>query len=83
MGILIDKVRETYHRNDYTLVIVPDADHGLLQTATGLIAETRGRRDSIFAPEVMDLQTDWVLDRFGGRQITEKDTQRTANNGLE
>jgi len=30
MGILIDKVRKTYHRNDYTLVIDAIEDLGLI-----------------------------------------------------
>lgn len=69
----VTRIEETLSQNghsDYTLVVNPDTDHGLLQTETGLIAETRGRRDSVFAPGVMALQTEWVLARFDGQNIT-------------
>lgn len=61
--------------NDYTLVVYPDADHGLLRTETGLKDETDGGRDAIFAPGVMAVQTDWVLARFDGQQATSHNTQ--------
>ena len=68
----VARIEQTLKQNDhtdYTLVVVPHADHSLWQSKTGLIAETRGRRDRIFAPGVLALQTEWVLARFDGQQI--------------
>ncbi|MCA9917050.1 MAG: dienelactone hydrolase family protein [Anaerolineales bacterium] len=68
----VARIEQTLAANgnpDYTLVVYPHADHGLLQTETGLRVETRGQRDRVFALGVMALQTEWVLARFDGQQI--------------
>ena len=69
----IARIEQTLTANgnpDYTLIVYPNADHALLQTQTGLRAETRGQRDRVFAPGVIALQTEWILARFDGEQTT-------------
>ena len=62
----IQATLEDVGHTDYTLIIVPDADHRLQLGETGLIDESRGRRDLVFAPDIIETMTRWVLARFDG-----------------
>lgn len=55
---------------DYTLIVVPKADHRLQLSKTGLIDEMNGGHDRVFAPDVMKTMTSWVQARFDGIETT-------------
>lgn len=71
----IEQTLQQSNHTDYTLVVYPDADHGLRRTETGLSAEGRGRRDRVNAPGVTEMMTEWVLARFDGQQRVARQVQ--------
>jgi hypothetical protein len=51
---------------DHTLVLLPNADHSLYRSDTGLIPDVYGGRDLVYDPAFFPMVTDWLTDRFHG-----------------